>query len=123
MKMNKPLSAGIFSVILALVILTMVYAAFGRVDLIFKLDDKELCRQENVCALSAINDPIDSIPDGIVGEGEELKFYFTDGDENVYFTDASMRLRVMIAKTVIHNFITFKWGDASQFVIINAVKI
>ena len=119
----KPLSAGAFSVILALVLILLVYAAFGRVDLIFKLGDDEICRQENVCFLSAINDPTNSIPDGFVGEGEELKFYFVDGDENVYFSDSSMRLRVKIVKTVMTNLITFKWGDASQFVIINAVKI
>ncbi len=123
MNNNKPLSAGIFSVILALAILLLAYAAFGRVDLVFKMDGEELCRQENVCALSKINDPIDSIPDGVIEEGKELKFYFTDGDENVYFTDSSMRLRVKIVKTIMTNLVTFKWGEASQFVIINAVEI
>ena len=121
---NRPINAGVFSVILALLILTLVYAAFGRVDLIFRLEDgTEICRQENVCALSTINDPTDSIPQGIVGEGEEIKFYFTDGEENVYFSDSSMRLRAKIAVTVVMNFVNVKWGEASQSIIINAVII
>ena len=119
---NRPQSAGILSVILAFVIITLIYAAFGRVDLIFKFEDgTEICRQENVCAVSSINDPIDSIPEGTIGEDEEIQFYFVDCDEKVYFTDLSMRLRVKIAKTVVMNFLNFKWGEGSQFVVINAV--
>ena len=121
MRHPKPLNAGIISMILALVFLVGIYAVCGRVDLIFKLDGEELCRQENVCSLSAINDPTNSIPKGIVEDGEEIKFYFADGEENVVFTPGSMRLKVVIAKTIITNLVTFKWGESSQFVILEGV--
>ena len=120
MKHKKPMSAWILSTCLALVLVLFTYVAFTRVDLVFTKDGYEIYRQENVCALSKIDDPAEKIPEGIVEEGEEIIFTYSDGEETVDFDHSSMAFKVKIAKTLLTNLIEFKWSESSRFIMLTA---
>lgn len=121
MRKRGPFDATILSSIIAVVLFMVVYSISARVDLVFYKDGTEIARQENVCALSRFNDPSDSLPDGMLEEGEEIKFYFVDGGEKLIFQESSSRARVRIATTVLKNFLTFKWSEGSQVLEIHSV--
>lgn len=120
MKNRKPMTACLISTCLALVLMIATYAAFAKVDLVFMKDGEEVCRQDNVCALSAIDDPAENIPDGVFSEGEEICFTYVNDGENVDFDHSSFEFRGIIVKTVMTNLIEFKWSEASQVIVLTA---
>ena len=122
MRKRGPYDATILSTIIAFALLLVIYSVTARVDLIFYKDGAEIARQENVNALtSRLNNPADSLPDDVLEEGEEIKFYFVDGGEKIIFQESSARARVRIAKTALKNFLTFRWSESSQVVEIHSV--
>lgn len=120
MKHRKPMSAWLLSTCLALVLVLFTYVSFTKVDLVFTKDGYEIHRQESVCALSKIDDPSDNIPEGIVEEGEEISFTYSDGEETVDFDHSSFAFRVKIAKTLLTNLIEFDWSENSRIVVLTA---
>lgn len=120
MKNRKPMTACLLSTILALALMIATYAAFAKVDLVFMKDGEEICRQDNVCALSEIDDPAKNIPDGVFLDGEEICFTYVNGEENVDFDHSSFKFRGMIVKTVMTNLIEFKWSASSHVIVLTA---
>ena len=96
MKQKAPRSAGIISIILAIVILLGIYTIFCRVDLVFMGSNNQSSIQEDVTVLSEIH-----YPDGQLT-------YTVDGEEIAI--ESLMDLRIQMAKTILVNFVNFNWG-------------
>ncbi len=103
----SPRSAGIISTVLALVIIICVYTLFGSVDLVFKQDGTEVYRIEDASLFSEL-----TLPEG---DGNA----YTYGEAGAEFGD-TFEFRFEIAKTVLVNFVTFKWDAADNVIELNA---
>lgn len=102
MKSKVPASAGIISVVIAVVVIVVIYALCGTVDLVVMKDGKEVSRQEDVSMVSNIDLP----------EGE-----LTYGSENQPL-DNLADLKVEIGVTVVTNLVSFKWQESDNVIII-----
>lgn len=100
----RPRKAGLISVVLALLIITVFYAAVGTVDLVFKQNGREVSRQENVSMISDITLPEGNLTYTADGETKEIG----------YVTD----LKAEIGVTVLKNFINFKWQERDNVIVI-----
>ena len=103
-------NAGLISAIVALVLIFAVYCALSTVDLVFMQGDKEVHRMDDVGMFSSL----------VVSEEDTpLEFTYTSGDATKDFGD-NFEFRFEIAKTIFLNFVTFKWQDYDQVIILNA---
>lgn len=120
MKNKKPMSAGIISTCLALVLVLLIFVAFAKVDLVYIKNDREICRQNNVTIFSTIEDPVENIPEGVLSEGEEISFTYVDGDKVVDFDRKSFDFKIAMAKLVVKNFISFEWTEENAVMELSA---
>ena len=104
MKQNTPRSAGVISIILAFTLLLAIYTVLGTVDVVFMKDGKETVVCEDVNVFSELH-----LPEG------ELS-YTADGETKAI--ESAADLRVEIGKTVLVNFICFKWDEADNVITI-----
>ena len=115
----KPMAAW-FSVILGLALVVLVCATLTKMDIVFMKGDVELCRQENVCAFSKIEDPNDILPAGFLAEGETIEFTYVDDGKVVDFDHSSFDFKVYMAKSVINNIISFSFNAESNIIVLTA---
>lgn len=113
MKNKMPRYAGILSVILAVVLLVLIYALLGTVDLVFVNDGKEVCRQENVSVFSDIEVDVGSAEDPI-------QYTYLSGDEVKPLEGNETNFRIKIATTLVENLFTFKWNENDQVITLTA---
>ena len=106
--------AGLISAIVALVLIVVLYTTLGTVDLVFMQGEEELHRMEDVSVISSLEVTEEEIP-GV----DEMSFTYTSGDATKTFNDG-FEFRFEIAKTVLLNFITFKWESENQVITLNA---
>ena len=114
MKDRMHRNAGLISGVLALVLILGIYGIFGTVDLVFMNGENEIHRMDDVSVFSDLT--ISS--DDIETEGE-LEFTYASGDVDKAFGD-NVEFRIEIAKTVLLNFLTFKWQECDQVIVLNA---
>ncbi len=105
-------NAGLISAALALVLIFAIYCALGTVDLVFMQGEKEIHRMEDVRMFSGLDISEDDMD-------ADLEFTYTSGDATKDFGD-NFEFRFEIAKTIFLNFVTFKWQDYDQVIILNA---
>ena len=105
MKQMTPRSAGIISILLAVVILLAIYTLLGTVDLIYMKDGKQSAVQEDVRVFSEIHFPEGEL--SCTANGEETAINSVND------------LRVQIGATVLSNFLSFKWSEDDNVIIIN----
>ncbi len=107
MKKQKPArSAGLISVLLAVVIILAIYTVLGTVDLVvLKPDGNQDHVIEDVNILSDIELP----------EGELT--YTVNGEEKPLENIADLKADIGI--TVLTNFFSFKWQERDNVIIIN----
>ncbi len=108
MKDRASRNAGIISAILAVVIILVIYAAVGNVDLVFKKGGHEVYRIENATVFSDLTVPEDS--------GE---YYYTTESEEILFED-SIGFRFEIVKVVFTNFFSHEWQEHDNYIELNA---
>ena len=107
MNQRVPQSAGIISIILAVVLLLAIYTLLGTVDLIYMTDGNESAVHEDANVFSELH-----FPEGVISctvNGEETDI----GNVN--------DLRVQIGATVLSNFLGFKWTEEDNVIIVNVV--
>ena len=104
MKNITPRSAGIFSAILALVLLICIYTMLGTVDIVFLQDGREMYRINDAGIFSDLTAP----------EADGVYVYTADGVEKE-FSD-SFEFRAHIGTTVILNLVSFKWDEADNII-------
>ena len=104
MKQNTPRSAGVISIILAIILLLAIYTVLGTVDVVFMKGCKQTVVYEDVNVFSELH-----LPEG------ELS-YTVDGE--VKTIENATDLRVEIGKTVLVNFLSFKWDEADNVITI-----
>lgn len=113
--------AGIISSIIFLVIIVLIYGLFSPVDLIYERGEREAFRQEGVNLLTEIEDPRDNLTEGVFNEGEEVVFTYVSGDKTKTFDPENPdELKLEIAKKVIINLFTFKWGEFDNDILLTA---
>lgn len=105
-------NAGIISAILAIVLVLVIYALLGTVDLVFMKGDFQVARMENVRVFSDIELDVEDVV-----TGEELEYTYGD-NEKLY--EADLNFRIEIAKTLLLNLFTFKLDPADQVIVLNA---
>ena len=105
MTQRVPQSAGIISIILAVVLLLAIYTLLGTVDLVYMKDGIESAVQEDVNVFSSLHFP----------EGEIS--CTVNGEETVI--NSVNDLRVQIGTTVLTNFLSFKWTEEDNVIIVN----
>lgn len=104
MMLKRPRKAGLISVVLALVILSIGYALFGSVDVIFMQDGKQITRQNNVSFVSEVDIP----------EGEFS--YTANGETKTISSDEDLKAEVL--NIVVNNFINFKWQERDNIIFV-----
>lgn len=109
MKDISPRNAGIVSAILALVIILCIYTVLGSVDIVFKQDDRQLYRLDDVSVFSDL-----TVPEG----DEKIYTYGEEGSEKEFGDTPEFRFH--IATTVLLNLVTFQWDEASNIIELNA---
>lgn len=107
-------NTGLISAILALVLILTVYIMFGTVDVVFMQGDEELHRMDDINVMSDLD-----VSDEDISGFENMKFTYTSGNSTKIFDD-NFDFRLEICKTVILNFITFKWQPDNNVIILNA---
>ena len=107
-------NTGLISIIVSLVLLLVIYLAFANVDLAFMQGDEELYRMENVGIFSSLEISDEEAPDL-----DGMSFTYTSGEATKTFSDG-FEFRFEICKTVLLNFVTFKWEPADQVIILTA---
>lgn len=112
MKDIGPRRATVVSTIAAILAIVFVYALFGTVDLVFMKGENEVCYMEDVRIFS----DLELQPEDIKG-GQMMDFTY---GENRKDYNADFEFRVEIAKTLIVNLFTFKWGEADDDIILHA---
>ncbi|MBQ8414724.1 MAG: hypothetical protein IJX58_05740 [Clostridia bacterium] len=105
-------SAGIGSVILALILLVVIYTLLGTVDLVFMKGDFQVARMEDVRVISDLELSAEDVI-----TGEELEY--TYGEDNKDF-NGDFNFRFEIAKTLIINLFTFKWEATDNTIVLTA---
>ncbi len=108
MKEINPRSAGIFSAILALVLLLCIYTMLGTVDVVFMQGEREVFHLVDVGIFSPIDAP----------ETDEVYVYNTDGGEKEFADNFDFRFE--IGKTVVLNLLTFKWQENDNVIELHA---
>lgn len=120
MKKIMPRSAGVLIAIGFFVLVNILYAALGTVDLVFVKDGEVLCRQDNVNSLSVIMDPLQNMDDETYEENSDIVFTYTLlGEEHVFGEDMFI-LRAKMAARVIRNLYTFRWSESSEEIVLTA---
>ena len=115
-----PRSAGVLIAIGFFVLVNILYAALGTVDLVFVKDGEVLCRQDNVNSLSVIMDPLQNMDDETYEENSDIVFTYTLlGEEHVFGEDMFI-LRAKMAARVIRNLYTFRWSESSEEIVLTA---
>lgn len=104
MKDISPRSAGVFSAILALVLILLIYLMLGTVDIVFKQGDNQVYRINDVSVFSELTVP----------ETDSVYVLTTDAGE-VEFSD-SAEFRFEIGKAVLVNFFSFKWDPQDNYI-------
>ena len=105
MKQVNPRSAGIISIILAVVLLLGIYTLLGTVDLVYMKDGKQSAVQEDVRVFSEIHFPEGELSCTVNGEETAI--------------NSVNDLRVQIGATVLSNFLGFKWTEEDNVIIVN----
>lgn len=108
MKDRASRNAGIIAGVLAVVLILLIYALVGNVDLVFKKDGHEVYRIENATVLSDLTIP----------EDNSVYYYTTEGDE-IQFED-SFSFRFEIVKVVFVNFFNHEWQEHDNYIELNA---
>lgn len=104
-------NTGLISAVLALVLLLLIYTVCGTVDVVFMQGEREVHRMEDVRVFSNLEVSEDELAD--------MDFTYTSGEETKTFGD-NFEFRFEIAKTVLLNFVTFKWQEYDQVIVLNA---
>lgn len=112
MKDMMRLKAGIISGVIAIVLVLCFYAVLGTVDLVFMKGNNEVARLKDVSVLSDVE-----LTRWDIKNYEELEF--TYGEDKKDFAD-NFDLKVEIGKTVLMNFLTFKWDEQDQVIVLHA---
>jgi hypothetical protein len=95
---------------------------FGTVDLVYKKGDEVLCRQDGVCALSIIVDPMKNMDEETRAENSDItEWVLEDGSKYVHGED-TIGLRLNIAVNVISDLFRFRWTERSEEYYITAKK-
>ncbi len=105
MTQRVPQSAGIISIILAVVLLLTIYTFLGTVDLVYMKDGKQSAVQEDVRVFSEIHFPEGELSCTVNGEETAI--------------NSVNDLRVQIGATVFSNFLSFKWTEEDNVIIVN----
>ena len=113
--LNKlPRYAGVISAALAIVVIVLIYALFGTVDLIYTHEGREVYRQDNVSCITSIEyDCTD--PD----TGEVLEFTYKSGEDVIKY-DNKGSLGAEIPKLLITNLFSFKWKAVDHVITLEA---
>ena len=122
MKKIMPKSAGVLIALFFYLILNLLYAVLGTVDLVYVKDGEILCRQDNVCMVSIIEDPVANMDEETKAENPDLVFTYVNafGEEREFKHDDMLGLRIRIGFTVIYNLVTIRWSDISNTIILTA---
>lgn len=112
--MRNRTSAGVMIAISLYVLLHIIYMLLGTVDLVYIKGDEVLCRQDGVCALSIIRDPMESMDDETYAENAHITSWtLEDGSTYVHGED-TFGLRCNIALNVITDLFRFRWTERSE---------
>ncbi len=112
--MKNRTSAGVMIAIGLYVLLHIIYMLFGTVDLVYIKGDEVLCRQDGVCAVSVIKDPMKNMDDETYAENSHITAWtLEDGSNYVYGVD-TLDLRFKIATSVISDLFRFRWTERSE---------
>lgn len=113
-------SAGVIIAIAFYVLLHVIYLFLGTVDIVYVKGDEVLCRQDDVCSLSPIDDPIANMDDETYLENKDITLWYLDTGEEFVYGGAMLDLRVRIAVNAITNLLTFRWSETSKPLVIVA---
>ena len=111
MKEKMRRNAGLISSIAALLLVFAIYTSFGTIDLVFKKDNNEIYRMNDVNAFSSLEITDEAVP-------EDSTFTYVSGNTLKNFGD-NIEFRFEIAKTVFLNFITFNWDESEQIIVLD----
>ncbi len=122
MKKIMPRSAGVLIAIGFYILVHVVYAVLGTVDLVFVKDGEVLCRQDNVSSVSVIMDPLQNMDDETYAENTDTVFIYTFLGEEYVFGEDMFVLRAKIAARVVRNLVTFRWSESSEEIVLTACE-
>ena len=120
MRTRTAQSAGVLIALIFYVVLHIIYMLFGTVDLVYVRDGEIICRQDDVCSLSPIDDPIANMDDETYEENKDIQKWVLDTGEEFVYGGAMIDLRIRIAYTAIGNLFTFRWSESSKPIVITA---
>lgn len=124
--MNKKMhikSAGVAISLSLFSLLFVFYALLGTVNLVFVKNGEVLCAQENVSALTMIDDPLVNMDAETYEENKETVFVYYDVlNRQCVFGENMFDFRVHIAIMVLNNFIEFRWTEASNTIVLYAYE-
>ena len=104
MKNNFPGNAGIMSALTVVVLILIIYAVLGTVDLVFIQDGRQISRMDNVNMITEI-----TLPEG--------NLTYTVGDETKPLESVE-DLKSQISITLISNLFSFKWQEIDHVITI-----
>ena len=107
-------NTGLISALAAFILILVIYTMLGTVDVVFMQGEVELHRMEDVSAISSLE-----LSDEDIEGVQDMSFTYTSGETTKTFGD-NFEFRFEIAKTVLLNFITFKWQPGDQVIVLNA---
>ena len=109
--------ASVIGAVLSIVLLIVIYARLGTVDLVYVNGDREIYRQENVRVISKIDDPVENMSEEFLAEGETMSFTYLSGNEKKTLdVEKPGDLKVEILKTLVLNLFSFKWEEQSYVI-------
>lgn len=109
--------ASVIGAVLSIVLLIVIYALLGTVELVYVNGDREVYRQENVRVISKIDDPVENMSEEFLAEGETMSFTYLSGNEKKTLdVEKPGDLKVEILKTLVLNLFSFKWEEQSYVI-------
>ncbi len=112
--MRNRTSAGVMIAIGLYVLLHIIYMLFGTVDLVYIKGDEVLCRQDGVCALSIIRDPMESMDEEARDENAHITSWTLEDNTTYVYGKDTLKLRGRIAWSVITDLFRFRWTERSE---------